>query len=208
MRLRSSMPRIVSGENSSIPDMFHCLFAPDTCPGLMPAMFCETVTIYAVRGRGKAGIPLPVQFVISWADDSQRHTSRRSTILRTATDHGQRSSAAVEAGQRRLRQGVKVQIEADQRSRSRIAGGIRQLVDVNRKNRDLIMMRLVACRRTRPTISTAAEIGAALDRPLRHQLLRHIASPLGQGRRGGWNVEHNPVPPAAAGRRIRIIDTD
>jgi hypothetical protein len=65
MRLRSSMPRIVSGENSIIPDMFHGLFGGGHPSGMTPAMFCQTATIYAVDGRGKAGIPLPVQFVTS-----------------------------------------------------------------------------------------------------------------------------------------------
>jgi hypothetical protein len=51
---------------------------------MMPAMFCETATIYAVIGRGKAGIPLPVQFVISWMHDSKLHDGRRSAIGRAA----------------------------------------------------------------------------------------------------------------------------
>jgi hypothetical protein len=42
-------------------------------------MCCETATIYAVHGRGKAGIPLPVQFVTSQTHDSRLHDSRRST---------------------------------------------------------------------------------------------------------------------------------
>jgi hypothetical protein len=55
-------------------------------------MFCETATIYAVDGRGKAGIPLPVQFVISWVHDSKQRNRRRSTIGRTARLSGLTSS--------------------------------------------------------------------------------------------------------------------
>jgi hypothetical protein len=40
-------------------------------------VFCQTPTIYALGGCGKAGIPLPVQFVIRRACDSQQHDSRR-----------------------------------------------------------------------------------------------------------------------------------
>jgi hypothetical protein len=62
---------------------------------------------------------------------------------------------------------MEVQIEADQRCGSRIVLGIRQLVDVDGKNRSLVTMRFVAGRRTRAAIAIGAEIGAALDRALR-----------------------------------------
>src|SRR5258707_37637 len=104
--------------------------------------------------------------------------------LRTgAAAAGGECSAAVETGQCRLRQGMEVQIEADQRGRRRIVLGIRQLVDVDGKNRDLVTMRFVASRRTRAAIAIGAEIGAALDCALGRQLLLHVAGALGQRRR-------------------------
>src|ERR1700694_1090978 len=76
------------------------------------------------------------------------------------------ASAAVKTGQGRLRQGMKVQIEADQCCGSHIVLGIGQLVDINRKTRDLVTVRLVACGRTRAAVTVGAEIGPALDRAL------------------------------------------
>jgi hypothetical protein len=46
----------------------------------VPTVFCQTATIYAVHGRGKAGIRLPVQFVTSGTCDSGLRDRRRSTI--------------------------------------------------------------------------------------------------------------------------------
>src|ERR1700676_4603794 len=83
---------------------------------------------------------------------------------------GDLRSAPVETGQCCLRQSMKVQIEADQRRRCVMVFGIRQLIDINRKHRDLVTVRLVAGRRTRATIPIRAEIGSALDRALGHQL--------------------------------------
>src|SRR3974390_1675786 len=117
-------------------------------------------------------------------------------------------SAAVQTGQRRLSQSMEIQVEPDQRSRGGIVLGVRQLVDVNSKNRDLVTMRLVASRGARATGSVGPEVGAALNSSLRHQLLLHVAGSLGQRRRARRNIEHNPMPPAAAGRRVRIIHSD
>jgi hypothetical protein len=48
-----------------------------------------------------------------------------------------------------------MQVEPDQRSRGGIVLGVGQLVDVNSKNRDLVMMRLFARRRARPPYPSA-----------------------------------------------------
>src|SRR6516165_9294985 len=69
-------------------------------------------------------------------------------------------------------------------------------------------MRLVAGRWTRAAVATCPEVGAALNNSRRHQLLRYVACSLGQRRRARRNIEHDPMPPAAAGRRVRIIHSD
>src|ERR1035437_2315220 len=70
------------------------------------------------------------------------------------------------------------------------------------------MMRLVGGRRARATVSVGSEVGTALNSALRHQLLLHVAGAFGQRGRIRGKVEHHPVPPAAAGRCVRIIDGD
>src|SRR5450755_3596993 len=100
MRLRSSMPRIVSGENSSIADMVHCLFgAEHRVPAWCPVVFCQTATIYALGGCGKAGIPLPVQFVIRRACDSQQKRLVKVAFARVWKCRSKPASAAeIESG--------------------------------------------------------------------------------------------------------------
>src|ERR1035437_10024404 len=91
-----------------------------------------------------------------------------------------RRSAAVQTSQCRLSQGMKMQVEPDQSSRGGIVLGVGQLVDVNSKHRDLVMMRLVASRRARATVSVGSEVGTALNSALRPQLLLHVAGALVQ----------------------------
>jgi hypothetical protein len=69
------------------------------------------------------------------------------------------------------------------------------------------MMRLVAGRRARATVSVGSEVGTALNSALRHQLLPHVAGALGQRRHTGEILNTTQLPPAA-GRRVRIIDAD
>src|SRR5258708_3868905 len=71
-------------------------------------------------------------------------TVRLNCRLANADIARPRPSAAVEAGQRRLRDGMEMQVEPDRRSRSLLVLGKGQLVDVHGENRDLIAMRLVA----------------------------------------------------------------
>src|SRR6266702_1009897 len=75
------------------------------------------------------------------------------TATKSNIEHGRlgrrqtKRSETVESGQCRLGQGMGVQIEADQRRGNRIVLRIRKLVDINGKDRDLVMVRLVAGRR-------------------------------------------------------------
>src|ERR1700746_2046615 len=70
------------------------------------------------------------------------------------------------------------------------------------------MMRLVAGRRTWTAKTVGSKVGSALDGALGDQFLLHVACALGQCARACRNVEYDPVPPAAAGRRVRIIHGD
>src|SRR4030088_2205267 len=117
-------------------------------------------------------------------------------------------SAAVQAGQRRLRQSMEVQVEANHGCGGIMVLGVGQLVDIDREHCDLVTVRLVAGRWTWTAVAIGAEIGSALDRPLGHQLLLHVARSLWQRR--GWRGqgEDHPMPEATAGRRVRIVHID
>src|SRR5205807_3618954 len=115
-------------------------------------------------------------------------------------------SAAVETCQCRFAHGVEVEVESYKRGRCRMVLGIRQFVEIDGKDSDLIVMRLVARRRTRTTIAIGPEISAALDRALRHRTFFRIASSLRQSGDISGNIEHDPMPPPAAGRRVRIVN--
>src|SRR5438876_6622923 len=98
-------------------------------------------------------------------------------ILNTVGLRGGRPkrSATIESGQCRRGHGMGAQIEAYQRRGNRIVLRIRQLVDIHRKDRDLVTVRLVARRRARSAIASGAKISAALDGALGHQLLFDVA---------------------------------
>src|SRR5579871_3924242 len=87
---------------------------------------------------------------------------------RSTAPDGRGELAAVGRGQTRFRERMEMQIEADQRRRGVVVLCIRQLVDVDRKDRDLVVMRLVAGRRTGAAIAVSAEIRPALNGSLRH----------------------------------------
>src|SRR5258706_720989 len=136
--------------------------------------------------------------------------TRLSNLLKTAglLSGRRKRSATVQSGQCRLGQGMRVQIEAGQRRGNRIVLRIRQLVDINCKYRDLVTVRLVAGWRARAAIAKGAIIVSGLDCALGHQLLFGIAGTPGQRRGGRRNIVRYPMPPTAAGRRIRIIHGD
>src|ERR1700678_2063424 len=80
---------------------------------------------------------------------------RGSKTVRTITG---RLSAAVETGQCRLRQRVEMQIEADQGRGCRVVAGVRQFVDIDGENRDVVVMRLVAGWRTRAGVPIGPKV--------------------------------------------------
>src|SRR6185437_10473884 len=98
-----------------------------------------------------------------------------------------------------LRQRMEMQVEADEGGRG--AGVGAELGGVHRKQHEVIMVRGVALRRAWAAIAGGAEIGAALDGAGRRLAGLEIAGALRQFRHGGGNVEHHPMPEAAAGRR-------
>jgi hypothetical protein len=55
LRLRSSTPRIVIGENSSVPDMAFLIRVAHRCPGKARAMFISGPDDIRAASRGKAG---------------------------------------------------------------------------------------------------------------------------------------------------------
>lgn len=118
------------------------------------------------------------------------------------------ASTTVEAVQSRLRQCMKVQIESDQRGRCRTVFRVGQLVDIHGKDGDLIVMWLVAGRRTRAAVTADPKIGAALNSAASYRGFLYTARVFWKRRRAWRNIEDNPVPPAAASWRIRIIHRD
>src|SRR5229473_6720773 len=89
-------------------------------------------------------------------------------------------SAAVKTGQRRLGQGMGVQVETDERR----GGGLvdRELVDIDDENGEHVTMRLGALRRAGPAVAYSAEIGPGLDRARRRQAHLRIAGVARQER--------------------------
>ena len=115
-----------------------------------------------------------------------------------------RRLAAVERRQGRLRERMKMQVEADHRRR-RVLVGV-ELVDVDRIDREDVVVGLVALGRTRAAVAGNSGIRPALDRALRRGVALRIAGALGERSRIGGDVEDDPVPESAAGRRIGIVD--
>src|SRR5262245_51905511 len=86
-----------------------------------------------------------------------------------------------------------------------IGVNVGKLVDLQGPEREDVAVRLVALRWARAAEARLAKVGAALDRALR-QLAAGRARALRQPGCGHRNVDHCPVPPAAAGRRVGIVD--
>src|SRR5947208_9951517 len=107
------------------------------------------------------------------------------------------ASAAVGAGQRRLGQGMGMQIEADEGGGRRLVN--RKLVEVQRENREHVAMRLGARWRAWPAVADTAEIGPDLDRARGRQARFRIAGVPRQERGARRYVDDHPMPPAAAG---------
>src|SRR5581483_8853162 len=67
-------------------------------------------------------------------------------------------------------------------------------------------MRLVALRRARAAVPWRTEVGLALHRAGRRESLVDVARPCDELRHIWGHVEDQPVPPAAPGWRVRIVD--
>src|SRR6266403_2267305 len=111
---------------------------------------------------------------------------------------------SVQAGKARGPQLVGVQIVSDH-GRRRVPWNV-ELVPLEREDRDVIMVGLVADWWTRPAVSLVAEVGHALCAPTRRVL--PVTGPVGESGRGRGDVVHHPMPPPASGRCIRIIHGD
>src|SRR6185295_3727763 len=114
------------------------------------------------------------------------------------------SLAAVFSGECRLADLIGVDHEARQGS-ARILIGV-DMVDLQRVNRENVAVRPVALRWTGPAIAGLAEIGARLDGAARRLAASGIAGAGGKRVDVGGDVEHHPMPPAAAGRSVGIVD--
>src|SRR5262252_383513 len=69
-------------------------------------------------------------------------------------------------------------------------------------------MRLVTLRGAWAAVAWLAEIGPRLHRALRRLAARGIANTAGQRGHVRRDVEHDPVPPAAAGWRVGVVNGD
>lgn len=141
----------------------------------------------------------PVSFASAIFSSSEvtRRISRPALRRRT-------SSVPVDADQRRLCQRAAVDVEADGGGRPRRSRD-GQLVDVERVDRDVIVVRL-ARRRTRSAVAHPVEVVADLERSGRQP--GSASGILWQAVRIGSQVGDPPAPEAAAGRRIRIENAD
>src|SRR6266571_1645001 len=109
-------------------------------------------------------------------------------------------------GEARLAELVSVEHETDQRA-ARLGVGV-DLVDLERVYGEDVAMRLVALGRARSTVAGFAEVGPRLHRTLRRLTARRVANAQRKRGHAGRYVEHDPVPPAAPGRRIGVVDRD
>src|SRR2546423_15702774 len=107
----------------------------------------------------------------------------------------------VKSSNPRAGQPVGVDVEANHR-RCGVAGHV-ELIDLERVHGEVIVMRLVANRRTRPAISLRSEISVPLLASA--PWIASVAGARLQSRGVGWNVVHHPMPPAASRWRIGIV---
>src|SRR6185437_7259128 len=110
-------------------------------------------------------------------------------------------SATVMNGQRRTVQAVHVCHEPDHRTTAVFVHI--DVIDLQRMDREDVAMRL-ARRRSRSAIACLAKIRACLHRSTRKTPLPAAAAAR-QLLHRGRNIGHDPMPPARAGRRIRIV---
>src|SRR6516164_5587035 len=122
------------------------------------------------------------------------------------TSHGQtagrRSLAAIHPRELRLSERVGTRVEADQ-------GGARplrylELRHLERVEREVVVVWLTRGRAGSP-VADAAVVVAPLHRACGHQAFLRISRTRGKRGGAGRDVVDDPVPPAAAGGRVRIV---
>src|ERR1700674_4256740 len=95
---------------------------------------------------------------------------------------------------------------ADQRARGiRLAVELRTLKS---EHGEYVAVWLVACGRARASPAWGPEIGAGLQRFTHLLSGLDVAEAARQAGLVSGNIHHQPVPPPAAGRRIRIVNRD
>src|SRR5215471_21762751 len=122
------------------------------------------------------------------------------------TSHGQtagrRSLTAIHPRELRLTERMRTRVEADQGG----AGPLRhlELRHLERVEREVVVMRLT-WRGAGSPVANVAVVVAALHCPRGHQAFLRISGTCRKRGSSGWDVVDDPVPPAAAGRRVRIV---
>src|SRR5579863_5657373 len=115
-------------------------------------------------------------------------------------------STPVEAYELRLGERVEVQHEADDGG-----GSVFIAIELRRihgEYREVIVVRRVALGRAGAAIAGNAKVGAALHRALGRLGTFQIAGVLRQAGHVRRDVENDPVPETAAGRRVGIVDRE
>src|SRR5262249_4410797 len=102
------------------------------------------------------------------------------------------------------RLGERIEIELKANDCGRRVSLHRQTVDTDGKHREEIAMWVIAWRRAGPAIAGCAEIRARLQGACGQFWRVGIAGIEGKRARAGWDVDDEPVPEPAAGRRVGI----
>src|SRR5271166_3642745 len=135
----------------------------------------------------------------------------RSTINQPVFTHlapwssGARASPTICRNDPGRRESMEVQVESDDRRRS-IGVDTVDLVDVEREQSEPIVVWLVLRSRTGTTVAGNAKVGPTLHRPGRHEVRSGVARIFWQRRGSSRNIEYHPMPEAASGRRVQIIE--
>ena len=102
-----------------------------------------------------------------------------------------------------MRRSVELQVEPHYRIR-RIQRNRERLLR-HRKYRENIMVWMIVRRRARTAVTRLSEVRPRLKRCRRELASERITGVERQFRRGDWDVDDEPAPKAAAGRRVRIV---
>jgi len=83
----------------------------------------------------------------------------------------------------------------------------RELIHLQGIDSKYVAMRFIAARGAWSAVTRLAKIGHALDRSFSNDIVR-LARIGRQHMDADWNVEDDPMPPSASGRRVRIVHRD